>query len=101
MGRKNDHKVGIRLLTDIQLENVLPTYENLFHKINVCREVAYKELQENMKSSRKRYYQDNFMYDNVFSILGPRGTGKTSVACSGMDSGYYQGGNREPGGTYT
>ncbi len=82
MGRKNDHKVGIRLLTDIQLENVLPTYENLFHKINVCREVAYKELQENMKSSRKRYYQDNFMYDNVFSILGPRGTGKTSVAFS-------------------
>lgn len=75
MKRKNDHKVGIKILSDAQLENVLPTYENLFDKIEVCREVA-KEVSGDIE----RHYQYNFMYDNVFSILGNRGTGKTSVA---------------------
>lgn len=69
------HKVGIKVLTEIQLENILPTYENLFHKFDICRNVATMEL-----DSSSRHYQDNFMYDNVFSILGGRGTGKTSVA---------------------
>lgn len=75
MERKNDHKVGIKILTDAQLENVLPTYENLFDKIEVCRNVAKEVIRD-----RERHYQYNFMYDNVFSILGKRGTGKTSVA---------------------
>lgn len=76
MERSISHKVGIKLLTDTQLANVLPTYGNLFHKIEVCRNVAGEILQ--MKE--KRHYQYNFMYDNVFSLLGQRGTGKTSVA---------------------
>ena len=70
------HKVGIKVLSDTQLENVLPTYENLLDKVEVCRRVAKTELE----SIKKRHYQYNFMYDNVFSILGQRGTGKTSVA---------------------
>ncbi len=69
------HKVGIKVLSDVQLENVLPTYENLFRKFDTCREVARRELK-----TSGRYYQYNLMYDNIFSILGPRGTGKTSVA---------------------
>jgi len=77
--RKEDweitHKVGIKLLSEVQLENVLPTYHNLFRKFDVCREVAKRELK-----TPNRHYQYNFMYDNIFSILGHRGTGKTSVA---------------------
>ncbi len=72
------HKVGIKILSDTQLTNVLPTYQNLFAKIEDCREVARNEMA--MTGKRKRHYQYNFMYDNVFSILGKRGTGKTSVA---------------------
>lgn len=69
------YKVGIKVLSEVQLENVLPTYHNLFRKIDVCRKVAQQEL-----NTLGRHYQYNFMYDNIFSILGHRGTGKTSVA---------------------
>lgn len=74
------HKVGVKILTEGQLENILPTYENLFHKIDVCRKVALEEKNREIENATKRHYQYNFMYDNVFSILGKRGTGKTSVA---------------------
>lgn len=83
MSYKITHKVGVKILSEQQLENVLPTYENLFHKIDTCREVAKEEREELLQAARKnekRHYQYNFMYDNVFSILGRRGTGKTSVA---------------------
>lgn len=76
MKKNMQHKVGIKVLTDVQLENVLPTYENLLEKIDECRKAAKMES----KSLEKRHYQYNFMYDNVFSILGQRGSGKTSVA---------------------
>lgn len=69
------HKVGIKLLSKVQLENVLPTYHNLFRKFDACREAAKREAK-----TSTRHYQYNFMYDNIFSILGNRGTGKTSVA---------------------
>ncbi len=75
MERKISHKVGVKLFSEAQLENVLPTYQNLFHKIDTCRAVAQEELSR----GKKRHYQYNFMYDNVFSIMGKRGTGKTSV----------------------
>lgn len=73
---KMGHKVGVKLLSDRQLENVLPTYQNLLNKIEVCREVAESARNDTDKWN----YQYNYMYDNVFSILGKRGTGKTSVA---------------------
>lgn len=75
MERKISHKVGVKVFSEAQLENVLPTYRNLFHKIEICRNVAEEELVQ----EKNRHYQYNFMYDNVFSILGKRGTGKTSV----------------------
>lgn len=73
-----EHKVGIKILDENQLRNVMPTYDNLFRKIDACRNVAYEKLVD--KDKDKKHYQYNFMYDNVFSILGQRGTGKTSVA---------------------
>lgn len=79
MNHKNnlDHKVGIRLLDGVTLENVFPMYENLNNKLAECRRAA----QYRMKNNDGHYHaQYNLMYDNVFSILGTRGTGKTSVA---------------------
>lgn len=73
-GKNRIYKVGVRLLSDIQLKNILPTYENLFAKIEDCRRIAGNGVELN------GHYQYNFMYDNVFSVLGKRGTGKTSVA---------------------
>ncbi len=78
MERKISHKVGVKLFTKEQFENVLPTYLNLFHKIDACRQAAQEELRE-LNAGGTRHYQYNFMYDNVFSVLGKRGTGKTSV----------------------
>lgn len=77
-----EHKVGIKILDENQLRNVMPTYDNLFRKIDACRNVAYQKLDDDFKEKDKdkKHYQYNFMYDNVFSILGQRGTGKTSVA---------------------
>lgn len=73
---KDMHKVGIRILSKIQLENILPMYENLLWKIEKCREEAKKEN----GNGKRKHYQYNYMYDNVFSIMGQRGSGKTSVA---------------------
>lgn len=44
MERKISHKVGVKVFSEAQLENVLPTYRNLFHKIEICRNVAEEEL---------------------------------------------------------
>ena len=66
------HKVGIKLLSNVQLHNTFPGFEDLWRKIEDYRKV-------NIKSIQKRRYQDTLMYDNVFSVLGERGTGKTSV----------------------
>ncbi len=66
------HKVGIKLLSDEQLYNTFPGFEDLWRKIEEFKEARIESL-------GKRRYQDALMYDNVFSILGERGTGKTSV----------------------
>ena len=59
---KNDmYKVGVKVLSDIQLKNILPTYENLFDKIRVCRSVADKSLNVKRSENKKRHYQYNFM----------------------------------------
>lgn len=68
------HKVGVKILSEVQLKNTLPTYEKLIARIEDCRKAAQSS------SIPMGHYQYNFMYDNVFSILGERGTGKTSVA---------------------
>ncbi len=72
------HKVGVKELSDTQLKNILPDFRNIFTKIEQFRKAAATE--ENRQNPNRRYYQDNLRYDNVFSVLGKRGTGKTSVA---------------------
>lgn len=69
------HKVGIKLLTEQQMLNVIPSYRSLLERIENHRRQIGK-----MEGMKLRHYQYNMMYDNVFSIFGNRGTGKTSVA---------------------
>ena len=65
-------KVGIQILSDEGLANIFPNYEDLLDNIEKCR----KRI---CQANRKGHYQYNLMYDNVFSIIGKRGTGKTSA----------------------
>lgn len=69
------HKVGIKLFTEPQLENVFPDYKNLLNRVENHRKNIVS-----LGEYRQKHYQYNLMYDNVFSIMGKRGTGKTSVA---------------------
>lgn len=68
------HKVGVKILSDLQLKNTLPTYEKLMARIEACRAAVPNA------AIPEKHYQYTLMYDNVFSVLGERGTGKTSVA---------------------
>ncbi len=73
------HKMGIKVLDESQLLNIFPTYQNLLDKIETHRRAIYNLNTETLREER---YQYNLMYDNVFSILGKRGTGKTSAVFS-------------------
>lgn len=70
-----NYKVGIKILSDTQLANVFPNYRELLDKIELYRDKARKLPEDYDKKP-----QYNLMFDNVFSIMGKRGTGKTSVA---------------------
>ena len=69
------HKMGIKLLDKRQLENVFPNYESLFRRIDEHRK-NLKVLSNNRLPKDSQY---NLMYDNIYSILGKRGAGKTSA----------------------
>ena len=73
-----NHKMGIKILKDVQLENMFPTYQNLFEKIDVHRSKIEKF---DIRKMCQMDYQYNLMYDTVFSIFGTRGSGKTSAIC--------------------
>lgn len=69
------HKTGFKILWESQLENMFPSYEVILQKIEMHRLNL-----EKMGSGFERFdSQFNLMYDNVFSILGKRGSGKTSA----------------------
>ena len=69
------HKMGIKILDTAQLENLFPEYENIDRRINVHR----KQIGKIKRKDNILDNQYNLMYDNVFSIMGKRGSGKTSV----------------------
>lgn len=71
-----DHKMGFKILTEAQLNNMFPTYGNLFEKIDVHRA---KIQSFDTKKMSKMDYQYNLMYDTIFSIFDSRGSGKTSA----------------------
>ena len=68
-------KTGIKTLTDVQIRNSLPGYDTLLKKFETVRENA-AELKNKLTVDGSF---DSLKYDNIFSILGGRGAGKTSV----------------------
>ena len=69
-------KVGIRYLGDLELENVFPSYDSLLQRIEEHRKNVSNIVKDTYQT---RDYQLDMMYDNVFSLMGKRGSGKTST----------------------
>ena len=67
------YKMGIKVMDWQQLQNVFPQHRNILESIENYRQSI------NMEMIRSMDQQDNIMFDNVFSIMGKRGSGKTSV----------------------
>lgn len=75
IGKSPSLKLGAKYLSDDQLRNTFPEWESLLARIEEQREFsAYAE--SNKFSPAENLPQ---MYDNVYGILGGRGTGKSSV----------------------
>lgn len=69
------YKMGVKVLDETQMENIFPAYENLLKRIEEHRShIGVYGFHENNLDE-----QYNLMFDNVFSIMGKRGSGKTSV----------------------
>lgn len=69
------YKMGFKILNSAQLSNIFPTIENILDKLDIHR----KHITNYMKNVEKNNRQYNLMFDNIYSILGKRGSGKTSV----------------------
>ena len=70
------HKVGVKYLDERQIENTFPDYPALLERIRDQRQIADYVARLPKKEFEHRQTQ---MYDNVYAILGGRGTGKSSV----------------------
>ena len=70
-------KLGVKYLDDIQLTNSFPDWKALFARIEEQRKIALYASTHYKICDSGRFPQ---MYDNIYAILGGRGTGKSSVA---------------------
>ncbi len=69
--KNNENKsltIGVRELDNEQIKSILPGYENIYKQIKSMREYA-----------QRCGNKSEIMVNNVFSILGKRGAGKSSV----------------------
>lgn len=68
-------KIGIKLLDFLQLQSVMPDFTELLKAVSMQRDRA---------AGPGQYMDANYhlMHDNIFGILGGRGSGKTSVLFS-------------------
>ena len=71
-------KMGIKILSEQQIQNIFPTYETLLDRVEAHR----RGLQYIERDLLDQDIQYNLMFDNVYSIMGKRGAGKTSVVFS-------------------
>lgn len=74
LGQAPSHKLGVKFLDDVQMRNTLPNYGALLRRIGEQRNIANYGRNAGTQSG-----QHSQMYDNVYCILGGRGTGKSSV----------------------
>ena len=80
-----DEEIAImaRALNDEQIENILPGYKNIYNQIKRMRNYAKLYNYDN-KYKNKDYI--NITMNNVFSILGKRGAGKSSILLTLKDN---------------
>ena len=77
-------KIGARVLSKDALHTLLPSNENIFKQIKSIRDMAnhvYEEKENHCKNKNRNnnYKEFDEQFNNVFSILGGRGSGKTSA----------------------
>lgn len=75
-------KIGARVLDDDTLRILIPDYESIFSEIEKIRgNITSVETQGESKTGLIKPPDDEFFkhHNNIFSILGERGAGKTSV----------------------
>lgn len=70
------HRVGVKYLDERQIENTFPDYPALLERIEDQRRIASYANRLLRQDLEQRQPQ---MYDNVYAVLGGRGTGKSSV----------------------
>lgn len=63
-------RIGSKILTKEAVEIILPSYENIFENINVAR----SKFSDQIEATISQKY-----HDNIISILGKRGSGKSSI----------------------
>ena len=68
--------MNFKILSDEQLKNVFPEWESLIERIDNYHQWLKTARLDKRNLVEKQY---NLMYENIYSILGGRGTGKTSV----------------------
>ncbi|MDR3594254.1 hypothetical protein [Clostridium sp.] len=75
---KNKVKIGARILSDNALGKLLPNNKIIMEQIELIRDVAKEaNIGEKKYEQLDREFERHF--NNIFSILGGRGSGKTSV----------------------
>lgn len=74
-------KIGARILSDAALNKLLPSNKDIDNQILSIRESAksYNSIKENNKDNEIWDREFDRHFNNIFSILGGRGSGKTSV----------------------
>ncbi|MGL5058211.1 MAG: hypothetical protein ACRC6A_12710, partial [Fusobacteriaceae bacterium] len=75
-------KIGARKLEDDELKVLLPEWENIFLEIDKIRAIEKNNLTKIDKKIIEEEQEFTKHHSNVFSILGERGAGKTSVQLS-------------------
>lgn len=83
---KNRVKIGARALSEDALGNLLPNNKEISNRIKNIRQFAWKYKKEKEELSKGKDWYQNYLakeldrnQNNIFSILGGRGSGKTSV----------------------
>lgn len=69
-------KLGVKYLDDNQLTNSFPDWRALLARIEEQRQIAEFAIEKQYRSEEGRFPQT---YDNLFAVLGGRGSGKSSV----------------------
>lgn len=72
-------RIGSKILSEEAIKTILPDYESIYKDIEKIRE-SFGFFSKSIEKSgfKDKKYEDKF-HDNIFSILGERGSGKTSV----------------------